>query len=70
MFLALKTNLMRDGMSEREQGKVLHQISQEHNISQNISQNELAKKLGKDDMWVRRRIKLALDLCEKVADAL
>jgi ParB family chromosome partitioning protein len=66
LFLALKTNLIREGMSEREQGKVLHQITQEYNISQ----NELSKRIGKTRQWVDRRIKLALDLADAVVDAL
>ena len=66
LFLALKTNLIREGMSEREQGKVLHQITQEFGIS-NV---ELSKKIGKSRQWVDRRIRLALDLHQIVAEAL
>lgn len=66
LFLALKTNLIREAMSEREQGKILHQITQEFGISG----TELARRIGKGEDWVRRRIKLALDLHESVAEAL
>lgn len=66
LFLALKTNLIREGMSEREQGKVLHKITQDYNISG----AELAKKIGKSDNWVNSRIKVAMDLHESVANAL
>jgi ParB family chromosome partitioning protein len=66
LFLALKTNLIREGMSEREQGKVLHQITQDFGISQ----NELSKRLGKSRQWVDRRIKVALDLADEVVVAL
>lgn len=66
LFLALKTNLIREGMSEREQGKVLHQITQEFGISQ----TELAKRIGKGRKWVDARIRLALDLHADVVSAL
>jgi len=66
LFLALKTNLVREGMSEREQGKVLHEITEKFDIS-NV---ELAKKLSKSEKWVRSRVRLALDLSDKVANAL
>lgn len=66
MFLSLKTNLLRQEMTEREQGKVLHQITEAFNISG----AELAKKIGKDSKWVNRRIKMALDLEPEVVKAL
>jgi ParB family chromosome partitioning protein len=66
LFLALKTNLLREGMTEREQGKVLHQITQEYGISQ----NDLAKRIGKRREWVDRRVKLALNLADEIAVAL
>lgn len=66
MFLSLKTNLIRQDMTEREQGKVLHEITETYNISG----RELSKKIGKSKDWVNRRIKLALDLDPVVAKAL
>jgi ParB family chromosome partitioning protein len=66
LFLSLKTNLLRQDMSEREQGKVLHNLTQ----SFKITQTELARRLGKNEKWVRTRIKLALDLHPNVAKAL
>jgi ParB-like partition proteins len=66
LFLALKTNLMRDDMSEREQGKVLHEISQRFEWSN----REIARKIGKDEKWVRNRLKLALNLHDDIAKAL
>jgi ParB family chromosome partitioning protein len=66
MFLSLKTNLIRQEMTEREQGKVLHKITEAFNISQ----TELAKKIGKSQAWVNKRIRTALDLTPKVANAL
>lgn len=64
--MALKTNLIREGMSEREQGKVLHQITQEFGISQ----TDLAKKIGKSRNWVDKRIRLALNLHPDIVKAL
>lgn len=66
IFLSLKTNLLRQEMSPREQGRVLHQITQAFNISG----TELAKKIGKDQKWVTGRIKLALELSPEVSKAL
>jgi len=66
LLLALKTNLIRQEMSEREQGKVLYKITQEFGITA----SELAKRIGKNDLWVNRRIKIALDLHDEVAKAL
>lgn len=66
LFLALKTNLIREEMTEREQGKILHQIAS--NLS--LSNAQIAKKIGKSKDWVNHRVKLALDLHEDVAKAL
>lgn len=66
LFLALKTNLIREEMTEREQGKILHKIL----IELKLNQSTLAKKLGKSEGWVRKRVKLALDLHENVVNAL
>jgi len=66
LFLARKTNLMRDDMDAREQGKVLSKMitTFEFNI------NQLAKKIGKNFEWVNRRIILAMNLNNEVAKAL
>lgn len=66
LFLALKTNLIREEMTEREQGKILHQIAS--NLS--LSNAQIAQKIGKSKDWVNHRVKLALDLHEDVAKAL
>ena len=66
MFLSLKTNLLRQEMSQREQGKVLLQIKEAFQISG----PELAKRIGKKKDWVNDRIRLALDLHPQVAKAL
>jgi ParB/RepB/Spo0J family partition protein len=66
LFLALKTNLMREDMNEREQGKALHEITHKFNISG----KELAKRLGKTAEWVNSRIRLAMKLSDRVGKAL
>ena len=65
-FLSLKTNLVRQDMTAREQGKVLHEITQTFNISG----RELAKRIGKSHTWVNDKIKMALDLSDDVVTAL
>lgn len=66
LFLALKTNLVREGMSEREQGKVLSDVKQQLSISEAT----LAKKIGKTQQWVNKRIRIALNLHQNVVEAL
>ena len=66
LFLALKTNLLREEMSQREQGKVIHTIISEFGISE----AELARKIGKGKTWVNERLKLALDLHPDVIKAI
>lgn len=66
LYLALKTNIMREGMTERERGNVLYEITQKFNIS-NVN---LAKKIGMSEKWVRSRIRLAMDLSNNVILAL
>lgn len=60
--LALKTNLKRKGMSKLEEGKVINDLLNEHELSQ----TELAERLGKSQRWVSERIKVALELDAKV----
>jgi ParB family chromosome partitioning protein len=66
LFLSLKTNLLRQDMGEREQGKVLHKLTEEFKISN----AELARRLGKSSNWVNQRIRIALDLHKDVEAAL
>jgi ParB family chromosome partitioning protein len=66
LILSIATNLSRSDMTEREQGKVLHQITQ----VTGWSQRDVAKKIGKSYQWVSKRIRVALDLHPDVADAL
>lgn len=60
--LALKTNLKRKGMSKLEEGKVINDLLTEHDLTQ----TELADRLGKSQRWVSERIKVALELDPKV----
>lgn len=60
--LALKTNLKRKGMSKIEEGKVINDLLNEHELTQ----SELADRLGKSQRWVSERIKVALELDPKV----
>jgi len=56
--LALKTNLKREPMSKIEEGKVVNDILDRHELTK----NELAEQLGKSTDWVSDRIRVALDL--------
>ena len=65
-FLALKTNLIREGMEPVEEGKVLNEIMEVYGYSQ----RELAEEVGKSRRWVSDRLTLALDVHEGVHDML
>jgi ParB family chromosome partitioning protein len=65
-FLSLKTNIMHSDMTAREQGQVLHKISQKYKIPG----TEIARKLNVSNDWVNKRIRLSLNLHEKVIKAL
>ena len=65
-FLALKTNLVREGMEPVEEGKVLNEIME----SYDYSQRELANEIGKSHTWVGDRLSLAMDLHPDVQKAL
>jgi len=60
--LALKTNLKRKGMDKLEEGKVINEILDQHDLSE----AELAEELGKSQRWVNERIRVALELDPKV----
>ncbi len=66
MILSLKTNLLRQDMSQVEQGRVLRDIT----LKSGLSGAEIAEIIGKSQPWVTRRIQLALDLHESVSKAL
>ena len=65
-FLALKTNLIREGMEPVEEGKVLNEIMEHYDYSQ----RELAEEVGKSRSWVRERLSLAMELHSEVQQAL
>jgi ParB family chromosome partitioning protein len=60
--LALKTNLKRKGMTKIEEGKVVNEMLE----NQELSQRELADKLGMSQRWVSERVKVALELAPEV----
>ena len=66
MLLSLKTNLLRLDMTAREQGRVLSLMMEEFELSQ----RQLAAKLGVSQRWIGMRLRVALDLHEEVAKAL
>lgn len=66
MFLSLKTNLIRQDMTQIEQGKILRDIMNKTNHSG----VHIAKNIGKSQSWVNRRIQLALDLHADVTNAI
>jgi ParB-like partition proteins len=66
LLLALKTNLMREDMSEVEQGRVIAAVKKETKMTE----QEIAKYLGKSPVWVNKRIRVALNLNKNIADAL
>jgi len=66
MFLSIKTNLLRQEMSQVEQGRVLKAIME----TTKLSGAAISEKIGKSPKWVTSRVQLALDLHETVAKAL
>lgn len=64
--LSLTSNMFRKEMSNLEQGKVLNKLMNEHGWNK----TEVAEKVGKSTSWVNRRVKVALDVNEEVAEAL
>lgn len=65
-LLSLKTNMLRQEMTPREQGLVLSRMMERYGWSQ----REIARKLSVEPKWVGRRLRVALDLHEEVAKAL
>lgn len=65
-FLALKTNLIRQSMSELEEATAIRKYMTDYGITQ----QEIARQLGKSDAWVSKRLALILNLCEEVRKAL
>lgn len=64
--LSLKTNLLRSTMSEIEEGKVVRRIMENHDLTQ----KEIAEKLGRSPSWIQHRLTLVLGVVKEVQDAL
>lgn len=64
--LALKTNLIRKGLGKVEEGKILSNMAEKYDLSQ----NEIANRVGKSRDWVKERIKVALDVHPEVQRAI
>ena len=65
-LLSLKTNMLRQEMTPREQGLVLSRMMERYGWSQ----SEIARKLSVEPKWVGRRLRVALDLHDEVINAL
>lgn len=65
-LLSLKTNMLRQEMTPREQGLVLSRMME----SYGWNQREISRKLSVEPRWVGRRLRVALDLHDEVAKAL
>jgi len=65
-FLALKTNIIRQNMTEIEEGIAIRKYMTEHKLTQ----EQIAKELGRSEAWISRRLALVLNLAEEVRKAL
>lgn len=65
-FLALKTNLIRQSLSEIEEGMAIRQYMTDYELTQ----KDIAEKLGKSEAWVSKRLALVLKIANEVRDAL
>jgi len=65
-LLSLKTNMLRQEMTPREQGLVLSRMMERYGWSQ----AETARKLSVEPKWIGRRLRVALDLHDEVVEAL
>lgn len=65
-LLSLKTNMLRQEMTPREQGRALSKMMENYGWSQ----TEIARKLSVESKWVGRRLRVALELHEEVAKTL
>lgn len=65
-LLSLKTNMLRQEMTPREQGRALSKMMEKYGWSQ----SEIARKLSVESKWVGRRLRVALDLHEEVTMSL
>jgi len=65
-FLALKTNIIRQSMSPLEEGRAISKYMMEYGLTQ----EQVAKELGRSQAWVSERLALALNISEEVRKAL
>lgn len=65
-FLALKTNIVRRSMTEIEEASAIKKYMVEHNLTQ----QQIAKELGKSEAWVSKRLALVMNICDDVRKAL
>lgn len=65
-LMSIETNLKRHGLQEIEEGKAIKKIMDKFNLTQ----KQVAERLGKSEMWVSRRLSIALDVIKDVQDAL
>ena len=61
-FLALKANVVRRSLEPVEEGQVIYRIMSKHNLSE----KEVAEKIGKPVRWVSERLALVLKVHEDV----
>jgi len=64
--LSLKTNIMHKNMEEIEEARIIKKLMDKYGLSQ----NEIAKKLGRSNTWVRSRLAIVLKVTKKVQSAL
>ncbi|MEM3697460.1 MAG: ParB/RepB/Spo0J family partition protein [Candidatus Bathyarchaeia archaeon] len=65
-FLALKTNIFRQSMTPLEEGMTIRKYMLEFNLTQ----QEIAKELGRSEAWVSERLAIALAISPDVREAL
>jgi ParB family chromosome partitioning protein len=65
-FLALKTNIIRQSMTQIEEGMAIRKYMVEYGLTQ----QQIAKELDRSEAWVSERLALVLSLAEEVRDAL
>ncbi len=65
-FLALKTNIIRQSLTELEEGTAIRRYMTEYELTQ----KEIAEKLGRSEAWVSKRLALVLKIAPEVREAL
>jgi len=65
-FLALKTNLIRQSMTPLEEGRAISKYMRDYELTQ----EQIAKEIGRSEAWISERLSLALSISEEVREAL